>query len=284
VTRSNRTTRRATLIVALLIGVAAGWLLLSGRAARTRSGSSSNLGEAAGGSSLPASEVHPTTAAGPSESDSHRPAALDASVSAPLPSAARPSAADASTARSGDGARLTVYSSRFAGTPGYYPPDDPESLSVLTGKRDAPPVDLELSGGAATLRDLSQELLAALNARDEQALAALRVTKHEFRVICWPEFPESRPVTHITLDDAWLMAAAKSQAGASRAVGLYGGRDLELLRVETGPPFAYRNFTRYGGVVLVVRDRATREEIRLSFAPSLIERHGRFKALIYRDR
>ncbi|HEX7077130.1 MAG TPA: hypothetical protein VF363_01780 [Candidatus Eisenbacteria bacterium] len=260
--RSNRTTRQAPLIAALLIAVAAGWALLSGPAARTRSGSSRNPEQAAGGSSLPAREVLPTTAVGPSKSDSHRPTALDASAAG----------------------RLTVYSSRFAGTPGYYPPDDPESLSVLTGKRDAPPVDLELSGGAASLRDLGQELLAALNARDEQALAALRVTKHEFRVICWPEFPESRPVTHITLDDAWMMAAAKSQAGSTRTMGLDGGRDLELLRVETDPPFAYRNFTRYGGTVLVARDLVTHEEIRLTFAPSVIERHGRFKVLIYRDR
>src|SRR5262245_5385813 len=28
-------------------------------------------------------------------------------------------------------------------SPGYYPPDDPESLSVQTGRREAPLVDLE---------------------------------------------------------------------------------------------------------------------------------------------
>jgi hypothetical protein len=155
---------------------------------------------------------------------------------------------------------------------------------VVTGRREAPAVDLELSGGAASLTDLAQELLAALNANDERALDGLRVTKHEFRVICWPEFPESRPITHIALDDAWLLAAAKSHAGATRSMGLHGGRDLELLRVERGAPFSYRNFTRYSGVVLVARDRNTRDEVRLTFAPSVIERHGRFKVLIYRDR
>lgn len=154
---------------------------------------------------------------------------------------------------------------------------------MITGRREAPPVDLELSGGASSLTDLAQELLAAVDARDEYALAALRLTKHEFAVICWPEFPESRPITHITVDDAWMFSATQSQAGASRTVGLYGGRNLELERIETDGPFAYRNFVRHRNVVLVVRDVDRGEEIRLRFVPSVIERHGRFKALLYKD-
>jgi len=183
-----------------------------------------------------------------------------------------------------DPPRRSVYTSQLVGRPGYYPPDDPESLSVVTGRREAPAVDLELTGGAASLEDLGKALLAALTAKDQNALDGLRVTKHEFRVICWPEFPESRPITNITLDDAWMMAAAQSHAGSVRTVGLYGGRDLELLDVQTSEPFAYRNFTRYSGVVLLARDRNSREIIHLAFAPSVIERHGRFKALLYRDR
>jgi hypothetical protein len=179
----------------------------------------------------------------------------------------------------------TVYaSSRFAGRPGYYPPADPESLSVVTGRRDAPAVDLELSGGASSMENLGRALLAGLLAKDQAALDAVRVTKHEFRVICWPEFPESRRVTNITLDDAWMMAAAKNHAASSRALGNYGGRDLELVDVEVPAPFAYRNFQRYSGVVLVARDRSNGDLLRLPFAGSVIERHGQFKVLMYRDR
>jgi hypothetical protein len=168
-------------------------------------------------------------------------------------------------------------------SPGYYPPDDPESASVITGRRDAKAVDLPLSGGASTREDLARMLLAALSARDEKALHALRVTREEFSVILWPEFPESRPITNITADDAWGMAIAQSVAGAGRAVGQFGGRDLTLLRVETGAPVAYRNFILYRDVSILVVDRSTGVETRLSFAPAFVERTGHVKALIFRD-
>lgn len=168
-------------------------------------------------------------------------------------------------------------------SPGYFPPDDPESASVVTGRREAKAVDLPFSGGASTREDLAQMLLAALNARDEKAFHALRVTREEFAAILWPEFPESRPITNITADDAWGMAIAQSVAGAGRAVGQYGGRDLTLLRVEVGSTMPYRNFVLYRDVALVVRDRATGIESRLRFAPSFVERQGRVKALIFRD-
>jgi hypothetical protein len=167
--------------------------------------------------------------------------------------------------------------------PGYFPPDDPESASVITGRREAKAVDLPFSGGASTREDLAQMLLAGLNARDERALHALRVTREEFAVILWPEFPESRPITNIATEDAWSMGSAQSVAGAGRAVGQNGGKDLVLLRVESAPPMGYRNFVLYRDVSILVRDRATGVEDRLNFAPSFVERKGRVKVLIFRD-
>ena len=154
---------------------------------------------------------------------------------------------------------------------------------MITGRREAKAVDMPFSGGASTCKDLAQMLLAALNARDEKALHALRVTREEFAVILWPEFPQSRPITNITADDAWEMGIAQSVAGAGRAIGQYGGRDFTLLRVEVGTSMPYRNFFLYRDVALLVRDRVTGIESRLQFAPSLVERQGRVKALIFRD-
>jgi len=168
-------------------------------------------------------------------------------------------------------------------SPGYYPPADPESMSVITGRRDAAPVSLELDGGASSMDDLARMLLADINAKDETAMHMLRVTKNEFRTICWPEFPESRPITHITIDDAWMFSIAKSKAGVSRTVGYYGGRTLELVRVVSLPPFAYRNFNLYRDVTIVTRDYGSRQEVRLKFMPSVVERHGRYKALLFKD-
>ena len=261
----------AALILVTLISAATGWVLLH----RSRPDSSTLREEVAGRLSLPDYKAQPTTGTGPSVPD--RSVAMDASI-------ARTPATGTLGAAPSVPAQRSVYTSRLVGRPGYYPPDDPESLSVLTGRREAPAVDLELSGGEASLEALGRAVVAAVTESNQSALDGLRVTKHEFRVICWPEFPESRPITSITLDDAWMMAAAKSHAGSSRAAGTYGGRNLELVNMEIPRPFAYRNFTRYSGLVLVARDRNSGEVLRLTFAPSVIERHGQFKVLMYRDR
>lgn len=168
-------------------------------------------------------------------------------------------------------------------SPGYHAPDDPESLSVITGRRNAPRVALELSGGAASLADLARLLLADLQAKDERAMHALRLTKREFEVICWPEFPESRPITRITADDAWELALPTSLAGAGRTIGLHGGRDLALVRVTAGRAEPYRNFTLHRDVVITARDAEAGDSLSLRFVPSVVERHGRFKALLFKD-
>ena len=105
-------------------------------------------------------------------------------------------------------------------SPGYVPPADPESASVRLGRRDAPLLDGEFDGGAASLQELGRLVVAALNAGDESGLHALRVTRSEFERFLWREFPQSRPITNVTADDAWSLSDAGSVAGASRAVGL----------------------------------------------------------------
>jgi hypothetical protein len=142
---------------------------------------------------------------------------------------------------------------------------------------------MELSGGASSERGLVALLLAALSARDANALQALRVTKPEFATIFWPEFPESRPVTHITVDDAWEFQITQNASGANRALSGFGGKQLEFIRVDHDPPVPYTNFTMYSNVRIVSRDTSTGEEVVLRFAPSFVERHGRFKVLVYKD-
>jgi hypothetical protein len=140
-----------------------------------------------------------------------------------------------------------------------------------------------MQGGAPTARDLALDLIAGLQARDLKALHALRVTRDEFERILWPEFPESRPITNISADDAWQNALTGSLSGADRAVGSYGGRKLELLKVEPGAVVPYRNFTLHRGIAILARDIASGDEFTMRFAPSFVERGGRFKVLLYRD-
>jgi len=277
----------AAWIPVLLLGAAAGFMLL--HRPGTRNGSMLSQ-EIAGRSPLSGSPAGLKAGAGISAKNSHPDprTALAASTSPPPASDNRselPEQARSGAPKAGPGgpARSTLHRSPLERSPGYYPPDDPESLSVLTGRRDAPEVSLELTGGAPSLDALGRAILAALHDRDEAALSTLLVTRQEFETICWREFPESRPVTHITAQDAWWMSSNASRAGASRMVGVYGGRPLELLEVERAGSFPYRNFVRHYGVTLVVRDRATGEVLDIASAPSLIERDGRFKVLIYKD-
>lgn len=168
-------------------------------------------------------------------------------------------------------------------SPGYYPPADPESSSVRLGRRHAKAVRLPLTGGARSLTDLAQMLIAGLEARNEKALHMRRLTRGEFEVICWPEFPESRPITRITAQDAWELSDPTSQAGVSRALAAYGGRPLSLIRVRAATHEPFRNFVLHRGVVIDARDEQFGSIVSLTFAPSVVERKGRFKVLMYKD-
>lgn len=187
------------------------------------------------------------------------------------------------------GADLAAAPRRIAGrsplenAPGYVPPADPESASVRLGRREAKPVDDEFSGGAASLEDFGRRVVEALNSLDETGLHRLRVTRVEFERILWPEFPESRPITRITADDAWSLSEPRSLTAASRAIGLHGGKRLRFERVEHDRVQPFTNFDLYRGVTIVATDEASGESHRIPMAPSVAARHGRFKALLFRD-
>lgn len=168
-------------------------------------------------------------------------------------------------------------------SPGYVPPADPESASVRLGRREAPLLEGEFDGGAASLEELGRLVVAALNAADESGLHALRVTRAEFERYLWREFPQSRPITNITADDAWGLSDASSLAGASRAVGQLGGRRLRFIRVERGPTQDFTNFDLVRGIEIVTESEITKEIHAIRLVPSAAVRNGRYKALLYRD-
>jgi hypothetical protein len=127
---------------------------------------------------------------------------------------------------------------------------------------------------------------AALDAArrgDESALHALRATRGEFERFLWREFPQSRPVTNITAADAWSFMSAGSLAGANRAVAAWGGRNLEIVQIETSGRMPFTNFTLWRNLVVTARDAETGEVHRISFLPAVVERHGRHKVFTYKD-
>ena len=69
----------------------------------------------------------------------------------------------------------------------------------------------------------------------------------------------------------------------SRAVSTYGSHQLELTHLESSERVPYRNFSLLRHVVLVCQDRSSGQEVRLKFASSFLERHGRYKVVTFRD-
>jgi hypothetical protein len=163
-------------------------------------------------------------------------------------------------------------------SPGWYPVVDPESTSVLLGRRlNAPPVREPFQGGAHSLDDLGRAVCQTLHHNDLESLRALCIREDEFRDILWREFPQSRPVTGLTWQDAWTILYARLSSGCSGAVGDFGGHYLEFLRFErTGGVKRFKNFRLHNGLVLVARSD-TGEIERFTWLRSVAERKGVFK-------
>ncbi len=196
-------------------------------------------------------------------------------IDAPAPSAPAP---PKEAALSGRGAPSPLRRS-----PGYYPPADPESASVRLGRREAPEVPDLFQGGAISMEEFGRLVVAALNALDEHEIHSLRVTRGEFEKIIWREFPQSRPITNITAGDAWSLSDPRSFTAVNRAIGIHGGRRLRFLTIEAASVQPFTNFLLHREVVINSVDEATAEIHKITIAPSIVERKGRFKALLYHD-
>lgn len=169
-------------------------------------------------------------------------------------------------------------------SPGYVPANDPESLSVVVGRRlNAPVVSKPFKGGVKSLDQMGRAVCRALHHRDADSLAALCVSMDEFRDILWREFPQSRPATGLTWEDAWTILDARLGSGCRGAIQDWDGRYLEFLRFETTDTTAvYKNFKLHNGLILVARD-GLGEIQRFTWLRSVAERKGVFKIYSVQD-
>ena len=76
-------------------------------------------------------------------------------------------------------------------SPGYALPYDPEWRSVITGRREVEPTDLEFGCGTTSVEKAVNKLLEAFEERDSHILFPLQVGKDEYQLILWPEFPRA---------------------------------------------------------------------------------------------
>lgn len=169
-------------------------------------------------------------------------------------------------------------------SPGYVPPNDPDSLSEKLGRRpNAKLVSMPFKGGARSVDEIAKAALRALHKGSADSLMALGVTEEEFRVILWPEFPTSRPATGLTWQDGWMTLSGRLNGGSIAAARDYTGHYYELLRIErTAPTVAYKNFKLHNGITIVAKDDEGQVQ-RFTFIRSIAERKGRFKIYSMKD-
>ncbi len=169
-------------------------------------------------------------------------------------------------------------------SPGYHPPADPESMSVVIGRRtNAPAVKALFHGGTRSLDDLGRAVCRALHHSDRDTLLRLCVTAEEFERIMWREFPQSRPATGIQSEDAWLLLDNRNTGGVSRALQDHAGRHVRFVRWERAKvATAYRNFRLHEGLTLVALNDEGIEE-RLDMVRAVAERRGVFKLYSMKD-
>ena len=162
-------------------------------------------------------------------------------------------------------------------SPGWYPIVDPESLSVLIGRRtNAPVVDKAFRGGARSLDDLGRTICRLLRKSERDSLRLLCIREDEFRDILWREFPQSRPATGLTWEDAWMSLDQRLTSGCHGAIGEYGGKSFEFVRFEVDSVGRYKNFKLHMRLRLVVRDDRG-QVVTMRWVRAVAERKGRYK-------
>lgn len=168
--------------------------------------------------------------------------------------------------------------------PGYVPLFDPESASVKVGRRlNAPLVSMQFRDGAKSLDDLGRQICRAVHRSNPDSLRRLCITGPEFSEILWREFPQSRPVTGLRADDAWIYLDARLRGGTSRLLDDWGGRHLTYVRWERSDTIAvYRNFRLHNELRLVVRDEQGSERT-VEAIRAVAERKGVFKIQSMKD-
>src|SRR5215831_15271794 len=167
--------------------------------------------------------------------------------------------------------------------PDYWRPHDPESLSVVLGRRlNAPLVQMRFTNGARSLDDIGRRVCRALHRPDYDSLWTLCVSDSEFRVILWPEFPQSRPATGLTWVDAWTILLARMHAGCSHATRDYGGHVYEFNGFIADSVAHYKNFTLYSRLHMNVRDDEKQAQ-EWTWIKAIAERKGSFKIYSTQD-
>ncbi|MCU0655897.1 MAG: hypothetical protein MUF64_11625 [Polyangiaceae bacterium] len=138
---------------------------------------------------------------------------------------------------------------------------------------------LTLRNAAPSLEALARGVLDGLSRGDTRAMAALAVTREEYRDVLFPGMPADQ---RAGADFYYDNMAAGSWKDLGRTVGELGGKAIELRSVQTDP----KETERRGDAILhrgiTLRVRVEGQERSLVLLGGVVELAGQFKVIRYR--
>jgi hypothetical protein len=159
----------------------------------------------------------------------------------------------------------------------------PREEALRRFRERLPPVD-SLAGGTNTRNELVAAYLRALAAADTAALARLAVTRAEFAWLYYPTTPMGRPPYDLEPGLMWFLHAQRSDRGISKALQLYGGRQMSLVDYDCGLEASHEGENTVYGPCTVRWRTADGDTLAVRLFNQILERDGRFKFLSYGNR
>lgn len=153
--------------------------------------------------------------------------------------------------------------------------------TLVAGGCAGPTTSSPLDHGRRSPEALARAAIEAVETGDEAGLAALMITRAEYERLLWPVLPDRH---QMPFDFAWSVTGPRSRKARRNALTDYGGRPLELVRVELGRDVErYDAFTLYRRSRMWVRNRDTGEEGVLPLMDTLVEMDGAWKFMNFVD-
>ena len=128
---------------------------------------------------------------------------------------------------------------------------------------------------------MAQAVLAALAAKDTNALHALALNKNEFTEYVWPELPAARPERNLSPAFVWGDLNQKSNIMLRETLAEHGGKNYALVSVKfLGETTEYKSYRvqRESELTVKTPDGAERQ---VRVFGSVIEKGGRYKVFSY---
>lgn len=143
------------------------------------------------------------------------------------------------------------------------------------------PAPASLRGGAASLDELLERLVAAYAGGDAAALDSLGLTRAEFGYLYYPESPYPEPPYGLAPDLLWHLIEQGGARGAARARERLGGRGAHLVGHRCSAPARMAGPGRVWGPCFASIRYADGAEEELQLVNAALERDGRFKLVTF---